>query len=28
LHVSVPDGSVVRVKHGDDLIPARVRLGG
>jgi folate-binding protein YgfZ len=28
LHVSVPDGSVVRVKHGDDLIPARVRSGG
>ncbi len=28
LHVSVPDGSVVRVKHGDDLIPARVRSAG
>jgi folate-binding protein YgfZ len=28
LHVSVPDGSVVRVRHGDDLIPARVRQGG
>ena len=27
LHVSVPDGSVVRVKHGDDVIPARVRRG-
>jgi folate-binding protein YgfZ len=28
LHVSVPEGSVVRVKHGDDVIPARVRLAG
>jgi hypothetical protein len=28
LHVSVPEGSVVRIKHGDDLIPARVRGGG
>jgi len=27
LHVSVPEGSVVRVKHGDDVIPARVRNG-
>jgi tRNA-modifying protein YgfZ len=25
LHVSIPEGSLVRVKHGDDLIPARVR---
>ena len=27
LHVSVPEGSDVRVRHGEDLIPARVRLG-
>ena len=25
LHVSVPEGSEVRVKHGDEVIPARVR---
>jgi len=28
LHVSVPEGTIVRVKHGDDLIPARVRAVG
>ncbi len=27
LHVSVPEGSAVRVKHGEDVIPARVRPG-
>ena len=28
LHVSVPDGSAVRVRHGDEMVPARVRRAG